>query len=165
MTERSGSFEDLVRQERSGLLRRAFLLCGDWQEAEDLTQDTLVKLYRRWPYLHRRDELAGYVHTILVRTYLNERRRPHRRREHLSPDPPDLPDTRDHNQVTDTRLALLAALRALNRTQRAVLVLRFVEDLSVSDVATLMGMTPGTVTSHTHRALATLRVKLGHQPL
>jgi RNA polymerase sigma-70 factor (sigma-E family) len=151
-------FTEYASAARSGLRRQAFLLCGDWYEADDLVQDTLLKLYRRWRRLRRRDQLEGYAHATLVRTFLNARRGLRRRREILTADPLDRPD-RAFENLTDTvelRVALRIALNQLPEPQRAVLVLRFFEDRPVQEVARILGIPASTVASHTHRALIRL---------
>jgi RNA polymerase sigma-70 factor (sigma-E family) len=145
----------------------AFVLCGDWHRADDLLQVTFLKLYRVWPRLVRRGELDGYVRRMVVRAFLSENRRKWRSREHL---PGELPDATaapesDHAQ----RLAVRAALGGVPPKQRAVLVLRYWDDLSVEDTAAALGCTAGTVKSQSARGLATLRKlldphQLGHFP-
>jgi RNA polymerase sigma-70 factor (sigma-E family) len=131
------------------------MLCGDWHEADDLVQDTFVALYRRWPELARRDELDHYARTVLVRAFVSLRRRVRWRREVLCPEPPDQSQYRD--DARDLRISILATLRRLPPRQRAVVVLRFWEDLSVQQTGAVLRISPGTVASQTYKALATLR--------
>lgn len=152
---------------RPMLRQRAFLLCGDWHEADDLAQETLVALYRRWPRLERHAMLDGYANTVLIRTFLSVRRHLRWRRE-LSyadpPDPPGQPQRRD-DDVVELRLSLQAELKRLPPRQRAVIVLRFWHDLSIDQVAATMRTSPGTVASQCRKALITLRGNLtAHRP-
>jgi RNA polymerase sigma-70 factor (sigma-E family) len=152
---RGDDFTAYVSAIRPRLRRQAFVLCGDWHEADDLVQDTFVALYGRWPKLVRRDELDQYARTILVRKFVSLRRRVRWRREILCPEPPDRPQDRD--EARDLRMSMLARLRRLPPRQRAVVVLRFWEDLSVEQTAAVLGISAGTVASQSHKALAALR--------
>lgn len=137
----------------------AYLLCGDWHRAEDLTQSALLKLYLAWPRLARHDALDSYARQIVVRTFLAERRRLWRKREHLIDLPPDVEATPD--STTEQRMVILNALAAVPPRQRAVLVLRYWHDLSVEETAAALGCSLGTVKSQGARGLATLRQRLG----
>jgi RNA polymerase sigma-70 factor (sigma-E family) len=155
-------FIDYVIAARPRLRRQAFLLCGDWHEADDLVQDTLTAAYRQWPRLVRRTEMDGYTHTILIRRFLSVRRQLRSRREIPHADPPeDQPgpwNTQSgRSDVTDLRMSLEAELRRLPPRQRAVIILRYWVDLSTAQVAAAMGISPGTVASQNHKALASLR--------
>jgi RNA polymerase sigma-70 factor (sigma-E family) len=133
--------------------RIAYALCGDWTEAEELTQNGFVRLYSHWPrVLHQNPD--GYLRTVVTRLFLDSRRRL-RRREHLVAEPPDRSLADDHS--IDDRQPLTAALQQLPPRQRAVLVLRIVQDLSIDEVAEAMRCAPGTVKSQTARGLAALR--------
>jgi RNA polymerase sigma-70 factor (sigma-E family) len=155
MKDRDQGFTDYFAS-RSGALRgTAYLLCGDWHRAEDLVQTAFVKLYRAWNRVSAHDTLDAYTRRILVRTYLDENRRGFFFREK---------PTADHDEVTapsagspEDRLVLLRALAGVAPRQRAALVLRFWEDMSVEDTARAMGCTEGTVKSQTARGLDTLR--------
>ncbi|MGH3715283.1 MAG: SigE family RNA polymerase sigma factor [Micromonosporaceae bacterium] len=140
------------------LQRAAYLLCGDVHRAADLVQTTLTKLYVKWVRASRADNLDGYVHRILVRSFLDERRRGWARVALLGSVPeraaPVAPDAGEHADVT-------AALARLPERQRAALVLRFYVDLPVSQVAEILGCRDGTVKSLTSRGLAALRELLG----
>lgn len=139
---------------RSLVLRRtAFLLCGDWHRAEDLTQTALTKLYVAWRRISRRESVDAYARRTLVNTYLDETRRPWRREQAGG----YLPDRADRPEQTDDRLMLMSALAGLAPTQRAVVVLRFWEDLSVAETAAALGIREGTVKSASARGLAALR--------
>jgi RNA polymerase sigma-70 factor (sigma-E family) len=141
------------------LRRLAYALCGDWHVAEDLVQYTFLKLYRHWRRV-RSDTLDAYTQRILVNTYLSHRR--DRRREQVTAEPPDetaaTPDT-------ETRIDVGRMLAALPPRQRALIVLRHLEDLSVAETAVLLGISEGTVKSQTARALKSLRAVLDEPAL
>jgi len=139
------------------LRRTAFLLCGDWQAAEDLTQATLAKVFVSWRRVSRREAALAYATRTLVNTYLADRRR--RRVAELLTD--RLPDRQAEPGTPELRIMMLDALAALSPRARAVVVLRYWEDLSVEQVATLLGCSPGNVKSQSARALARLRAMLG----
>ena len=144
----------------AGLHHTAYLLCGDWHLAEDLTQTTFTKLYRVWRRVERHDVLDQYARRVLLRVFLDERRRPWRREFATVPDSPALDVTAPADPVPDERLELQAALMRLSKRHRAVLVLRFWADLSVEQVADVLGCSTGTVKSQTSRGLAGLRTVL-----
>lgn len=135
----------------------AYLLCGDWHRAEDLTQTALTKLYVVWPSLARHDALDGYARKIIVRTFLAENRRSWRRREQLTDAPPEWPAGEPE---PEHRVLVREALRVVPPRQRAVLVLRYWNDLSVEQTAAALGCGTGTVKSQAARGLAALRRKL-----
>lgn len=156
-----GEFEEFARARTPQLLRSAWLLCGDRHGAEDLVQETLAKVYVRW---HRRlgariENPAAYAQTALVRTFLSSRRR------RSSGELPyaDVPEQVgvDHADATDLRSVLVQALEGLAPLDRAVLVLRYLEDLSVAEVADRMGTSPGAVRTRASRALDRIRPLLG----
>jgi len=141
---------------RARLLRRsAYLLCGDWHRAEDLTQSALTKVYLAWSRVRRADNVDAYVRQVLVRTYLDEQRR-RWRSEQLSGETLDglRPDPA---AASDQRLDLLRALATLPPRQRAAVVLRCWEDLPITEVARALDCSEGTVKSQTSRGLAALR--------
>jgi DNA-directed RNA polymerase specialized sigma24 family protein len=151
-------FDSYARSISNWINWEAYRLCGDWYEAEDLAQVTLVKVYRRWGYLDGRDLLGGYTHRTLLHTYLSERRRTRWNREVLQPDVPDfcMPGPGPEDADVDLRVAV----SRLAARQRVVIVLRFWDDFTVEQTAAALGCTPSTITSQTHRALARLRAAL-----
>lgn len=158
-------FESYVAGDGGRLLGFALLLAGDYQDAEDLVQVALLRLASRWPAARQNPQ--GYARTILVnlardRWRVRRRRRP----EALVADAARLPcgAARDGAAAVLDRQVLLCACRLLPAAQRAVLVLRFWEDRSVEETAAVLGCTPGTVKSHTHRALRRLRAVLQEAP-
>jgi RNA polymerase sigma-70 factor (sigma-E family) len=136
------------------LRRTAYLLCGDWQRAEDELQSALVKLYLAWGRVHTRGALDAFVRTTLVRGVIDSERRPWRR-ERSQATLPDQPAAEP--LPAEDRLAVREALALVPARQRAVLVLRFYEDCDVAETARLVGCTEGTVKSQTSRGLARLR--------
>jgi RNA polymerase sigma-70 factor (sigma-E family) len=147
-------FDEYVRARHDRLCRVAFLVCGDWQHAQDLVQNALAKTY----VVYRRgriENLDAYVHRAVATAGATW----WRRRWHGELAIGSLPETAgaDDYDRADTRGAVLAALATLPRTQRAVLALRYLADLSEADTALALGCSPGTVKSSASRALATLR--------
>lgn len=158
MPGRHEEFEEFARGRTPQLYRSARLLCGDAHRAEDLVQETLAKVFVRWqrPLAGRIDNPVAYAHTTLVRTYISAQRK---RSNHERPSE-QLPDRGQHDDST-TRLALDAALAQLPPLDRAVLVMRYLDDLSVADTADALGVSPGAVRSRSLRALDKLRDVLG----
>ena len=138
------------------LRRMAFLLCGDWHAAEDLVQTTLAKVFVSWPKISRQDAEHAYAARTLVNSYLADKRRP-RSTEVLTG---DLPERRVQPPGPETRIVVLDALATLPAKSRAVVVLRYWADLSVDQVADLLGCSPGNVKSQSARALSKLRAVL-----
>ena len=134
---------------RDALLRTAYLLTGSHHDAEDLVQSALIKVVPKWPRISDRPE--PYVRQVLARESVNRRRR--RRWREVTTDV--VPET-THHDSTD-RIALLEDLRRLPPRQRAVLVLRYFDDLTEADTAAALGISEGTVKSHVRDALARLR--------
>ncbi|HTJ36854.1 MAG TPA: SigE family RNA polymerase sigma factor [Dactylosporangium sp.] len=158
------SYREYVAGNLDRLRRTAFLLCGDWHTADDLTSTVLVKLYRHWKRAQQFENLDAYVRRMLLRAWLDERRRQWHRRETSTDVLPD-PVATDATSASDTdrRLSVLSLLGALPPRRRAVLVLRYFCDLSVEEVAEAMGCSEGTVKSQTARALESLRASLGKE--
>lgn len=155
MTERGEGFAAYFAS-RSGAMRgTAFLLCGDWHRAEDLVLTAFVKLFRAWHRIAAREKLDAYTRQILVRTFLDETRGGFLRREKPSADHVDRAAP-EAGGVED-RLLLVRALADLPARQRATLVLRFWEDMSVEDTAKSMRCSVGTVKSQTVRGLDSMR--------
>jgi len=144
-------FEDFVAARYGALLRTAYLLTGDHHDAEDLLQQSLVKAVGAWGRIHGDPE--PYVRTILVRQNVS-RWRGRRWRELTTDTPPDTPVVDDG---AEDRVALHRALGALAPRQRAVIVLRYYEDLTEAQTAEALGISVGTVKSQTRDALRRLR--------
>ena len=151
-------FRNFAESNMRSLRRTAFLLCGDWHHADDVVQTVLTTLYRNWPRIQRRERVDAYVRTMLVRATFDRRRRLSWRREITSAEPPETPS--DHDLHIEDRIVLLAALAKMPPRQRAVLVLRFWDDLDVADTAAALGCSEGTVKSQTARGLTHLRALL-----
>ena len=136
------------------------MLCGDWHLAEDLTQTAFTKLYLAWHRLERHETLDGYVRQVLLRAFLDERRRPWRREHAMAPDSPLLDSRVEADPGADERGSLMAALACVPPRRRAVLVLRYWEDMSIEQVADVLGCSTGTVRSQASRGLNDLREAL-----
>lgn len=133
--------------------RIAFAMCGSWVEAEEIAQSAFVRIYARWAKV-RLDTVDAYLRTVLTRIFLDGRRRG-RAKEYVTAVLPERPVPPDHS--SHERIAMQAALLAVPPRQRAVLVLRFVADLSVEQVAATLGCSTGNVKSQTARGLTALR--------
>ena len=146
-------FEEFVHATGDRIHRAALLLCGDHQLAEDLTQTTYAKVYAAWSTVSSADSPLAYTRKVLLRTFLS-----HRRLRRSAEWPVrDVPDVGAAEPDVGARLDLLAALRRLPPPDRAVLVLRYWEDLSVARTAELLGIREGTCRARSSRALARLR--------
>jgi RNA polymerase sigma-70 factor (sigma-E family) len=139
------------------LHRTAYLLCADAHEADDIVQATLTALFVHWKRAAAADNLDGYVHRILVRRFLDERRRGWSK-VLLGDRVPERAAPAEHG--VEERDALMTALRALPKGQRAVVVLRYYGDLSVEATAEALGCSTGNVKSQCARGLAALREAL-----
>ncbi len=154
-TTRDAEFMAFVRERSLALRRTAYLLCGDWSQGDDLVQESLAKVYVAWPRIGAQQAAFSYTRTTMLRTYLNEKRK--WRREVTLEEVPEHPtDDRD----TALTVTLSGLLRELPGKQRAVLVLRFYQDLSVPQIAEELGLPEGTVKSQLSRGLAAMRSQL-----
>lgn len=151
--EAAAAFDAFVVRRYGSLVRFGYLLTGSRAAGEDLVQTALFKTYRRWPRLHERDDPVAYVRKTMVNTHISWTRRL-ASRELLFAEPPEqiLLD-----ESPGERLDLWRAVAALPPRMRAVLVLRFYEDLSEIVTARVLGCSAGTVKSQTSRGLARLR--------
>ena len=154
-------YTDFVSPRLPALRRLAHHLCGDAHQADDLVQETVTKLYVRWP-LRGVDNIDGYVRTMLVRTFIDERRRGWWRVRLFGGAARDLPSTAQPGAEEHT--VLRSVLAQVPPRQQAVLVLRFLYDLPVTEVAAVLGCSPGTVKSQTAHGLAAMRRLLGDRP-
>ena len=140
------------------LRRAAYLLCRDWHMADDLVSVTIGKLYRNWHRAQQTEQVDAYVNKILLRSWLDERRRPWRR-EHATA---ELPAMSSHEDAEPPdRVALLDLLSELTPRRRAAVVLRYYCDLSVDETASILGCTAGTIKSLTARGIEALRARAG----
>ncbi len=156
MTEEGpGDFKEFVQLRSDKLVRFAFWMTGNWEDAKDAVQDALAKAYLAWARIEHPD---AYVHRLVTNSVRNSCRS--RRREVLVADPPDFVVADSGLEAIAARTVLAGALRRLPRRQRAVVVLRYCCDLPVADVASLMHCSTGTVKSQSSKALD----KLGRDP-
>jgi RNA polymerase sigma-70 factor (sigma-E family) len=153
--ERPDEFAAYVAVRRTHLRRTAYLLTGDWDRAEDVVQDALTRLFVHWRRANHADDLDAYVRRMLVNAYLSQGRRPWRRERPTEV----LPETAyaDPTGASDGRDELRRALASLGASQRAVVVLRYWDDLSVEQTAAALGCSTGNVKSQSARGLAHLR--------
>jgi RNA polymerase sigma-70 factor (sigma-E family) len=154
-------FADYVRGRLTRLHRVAYHLLGDRDRADDAVQAALVTLYRRWPRMHAVVNLDAYVHTMVVRACLADRRH-WWSRVRLGTAASEV-GVEGGGAGVEERMVLRTALHGLPERQRTVLVLRFLCDLPVAEVAALLGRSEGTVKSQTSYGLQALRRALGAQ--
>jgi RNA polymerase sigma-70 factor (sigma-E family) len=150
------AFERFVAEHGDRLLHTAYGLCGDWQHAEDLVQHALTALARRWSAV--RTNRLGYAYKCLARANI-DRWRVVRRRPEVLLEPQDLPALGPASEpvAAEDHLLVLAVLQTLPRRQRAIVVLRYLQDLSEADTAAVLGISVGAVKSGAARGLARLR--------
>lgn len=157
---RDAAFSEYVAARQGHLRRFAFTLTSDWNQAEDLLQTALTKVYVAWPRLRQERARDAYARRVIVNANIDEHRRGWRHKERPGLDGVDAIAPADD---TDDRARLLAALDTLAPMQRKVVVLRHWLDLSVEQTARELSIAPGTVKAHTHHALRHLRVVLGDE--
>ncbi|MEV0643734.1 SigE family RNA polymerase sigma factor [Phytomonospora sp. NPDC050363] len=153
--DRYEGFREFVAARGAALSRTAFLLCGEHAGAQDLAQEALTKAARHWHRI-KDGNPEGYVRKIMVNHHVSWWRRRGRHEYPVASPPPTATVEDTAGPVTD-RLAVRAALAGLPPKQRAVIVLRYFEDMSEKDIAVTLGVTPGTVKRHTSNGLARLR--------
>ena len=149
-------FRTCVVARSAALLRTAYLLTGSRADAEDLLQTALAKTFLSWDRIRDREAVDGYVRRVMVNTQTSWWRR-RKVDEHPTGELPERGGGRDDTADLDLHDALWTALAALPKRQRAMVVLRYYEDLSEAETASVMGVSVGTVKSTTSRALAKLR--------
>ena len=148
-------FASYVAARRVALRRTAYLLTGDWDRAEDVVQDALARLFVHWRRAQRAGSVAAYCRRAVVNAFLSEGRRPWRRERSTDNFPEQ--EYADPADMSDARDALRRALAELGPSQRAIVVLRYWDDLSVEETATVLGTSTGNVKSQASRGLARLR--------
>ena len=158
-------FDEFVATHLDDLLRTAYLIVWDEAEAEDLVQECLMRVACRWPRVRRMERPRAYARRILVNLALDGARGRARRRNELEPAAAASATAVDPLRALDTRAELIDALGRLPARQRAVLVLRYFNDLTETQVAEVLGCKPGTVKSSASRGLARLREVLQPVPL
>ena len=162
-TSRDEEFAAYMHARQPSLLRTAYLLTGDRHSAEDLVQTALAKLYLSWDKVQRRELVDGYVRRILVNEHNSLWRRAWKKREFTTDTLPDVIAPLDRPD-TGEAAALWDFVRSLPRRQRAVVVLRYYEDLSEAETADVLGISVGTVKSQASRAIASMRSRVHDRP-
>ncbi|KAB1136734.1 SigE family RNA polymerase sigma factor [Micromonospora sp. AMSO12t] len=154
------TYEEFADSRLAALLRYAVMLTGDPHQAQDLVQDTMVRVQLNWRRVARADSPERYVRRMLTNQYVDWRRGSWMRRVLLRAEPDDaVPVRADHAQHAVDRDQVWSWLSGLPRRQRATLVLRYYEDLPDAEIADILGCAVGTVRSSISRALATLRAE------
>ena len=151
-------FTEFAAAEMIRLRRTAYLLCGDWHAAEDLTQIALTRTLVAWRRISKQENAHAYAHRTLVNAYLGQRRT--RKSGEVPVD--RLPEHPAQPGTAELRVVMLDALATLPAQARAVVVLRYWEDLSVDQVAGILRCSAGNVKSQSARALQKLRDVLSH---
>ncbi|HEU0240001.1 MAG TPA: SigE family RNA polymerase sigma factor [Micromonosporaceae bacterium] len=149
-----GEYVEYVKARLPRLRQAAYLLCGDVHRADDIVSGTLLALYRHWSRAAASNNLNAYVHRMLVHRYLDEKRL---RWSRVVLTAPDGVDRASPEFDIDDRTDIESALRSLPSGQRAVLVLRYLCDLSVEETAGALHCSTGNVKAQTSRGLAALR--------
>lgn len=151
-------YVDFVTHQANALCRTAYLLCGDWKRAEDATQEALIRLYRVWGRIQRKGSVGAYARKVVVSTTLDGLRRKSSQ-EVVGGDGyfAAEPDPANPLGMLENRIVITQALAELPTRQRACVVLRYFDELSVDETAAVLGCRPGTVKSQTLRALDKLR--------
>ena len=171
MDGRDAAFEAFVAARSAALRRTAYLLTGDAAAADDLLQDALLKVYLAWPRIRDLGAVEEYTRRAMTRTHVSVWRRLGRRETSVA-DPaalttgarlrdPHKPDGTPETTTIEHRDELWRALTTLGPRQRAVVVLRFYEDLAEADIARVLGCSVGTVKSQLARGLAGLNRRIG----
>jgi RNA polymerase sigma-70 factor (sigma-E family) len=142
------------------LVRTAYSVSGDLGVAEDAVQTAFAKAYRSWRRISRLEAPEAYLRKMVVNEVLNDRRMARRRHEVTSAEPPERPGPGSPDGLVHDDM--WRAISTLPPRQRAVLVLRYYEDLSEQQIADVLGCRPGTVKSQASAALASLRTRLDH---
>jgi RNA polymerase sigma-70 factor (sigma-E family) len=155
------TFEEYAAASWPSLYRRAYLLAGNHADAEDLAQQTLIKTHGAWSRVSGSDSPDAYVRRILTNTFLSAKRPRGRRLEVVTDQPPE-PSGPPPGGPED-RMTLWPHISALPPRQRAVVVLRYYEQLSEAEIADALGCSRGNVKSTAHHALKNLRAALGEE--
>ncbi|MET9269707.1 SigE family RNA polymerase sigma factor [Kribbella sp. NPDC003557] len=150
------SLDEVVRSTEHRLLRLGLMLSGSRHNAEDLVQSVLTRAHKQWERIGGLEHPEAYLRTMVVNEYLGWRRLLKNREVPLA-EPIELPADDDLGARQAQRDATWRLLTRLPRKQRAVLVLRYYEDLPDQEIAAILGVAPATVRSNAARALATLR--------
>ncbi len=157
----AGEFTSFVLGSQPALRRTAFLMCGDWTLASDFVQEAFIRVYRHWPRLRGDAEARSYARKAVISVVIDAKRR--RSSTEVPVDQVrDVGGPDDAERSVDREL-LTRCLAQVPARQRACLVLRYYDDLSVSEVATVLGVSDGTVKSQTARGLATLQAAFARE--
>ena len=155
-------FHKFVARSTEPLTRLAYLLCGDQHLADDPVQTSMIRLYQAWHRV-RQDSVDAYARKVLLRCWLNERRRPWRRSETRDGLVPDIPATDADPALlvgSDDIEVLRAALARVPPRQRAAVILRYWSEYSVTETAAILRCSEGNVKSQTARGIAALRAAM-----
>jgi RNA polymerase sigma-70 factor (sigma-E family) len=158
--EQEEDFRRFVIDSRHRLVRTAYVLTGDYARAEDLVQTALVRTYRAWHRIERQDVPEHYARRIVIHLHAAWWRRLAHRSERPMAFVPEVVAA-DGTEAVDRRDQVWRAVLTLPPRMRAIIVLRFLEDLKETETAEVLGCSVGTVKSQTSRALAKLRTQLG----
>ena len=157
MDTKDQEFREFFAAEFRPLRRLAYLLTGDWAEAEDLAQEAMVRTYRAWSRIQERDRPGAYARSVLV-----NRRRSLLRRSAVAAKHAEMLRAPEYQpDLGEEAMVLWEAIRSLPQRQRAAIILRFYEDMPEAEVAAALDMPVGTVKSLVHRGVGRLREKLG----
>ncbi|WP_328329328.1 SigE family RNA polymerase sigma factor [Kribbella sp. NBC_00382] len=156
MPDRDRDYVEFVEASSAALRRTAYLVCGDWHRADDVVQDALYRLYLAWSKVDRSGNPLAYARRTVINSALDIGRRPWRR-EVSTDNPPERGRNDDTADAYAERDEVLSALLQLAPRQRACIVLRYYEDLSIEQTAEILNCSQGTVKSQAARALETLR--------
>ena len=158
MSDRDADFTAYLQARQARLLRTAYLLTGDQHQAEDLLQTSLAKLYLAWDKVHDRESVDAYVRRIMVNEHNSSWRRPWKRLERATGELPEAAVTDAYDEGVGAEV--WRVVQTLPRKARAVVVLRYYEQLTEAETAEVLGISIGTVKSQSSRALATLRTRI-----
>ena len=158
------AFVEFAEAVRGQLRRTAYLMCGDWEQASDHVQEGLIRVYVAWPRLTRAGREYAYARKAVVSAFLDHARRRSSTEIPVEPDR-NVSSGQDVAESVAVRAALMSALADLPLRQRACVVLRYFDDLSIADTAAVLGCSEGTVKSQTSRALASLRCTFEGSPI
>jgi len=152
LPEDPDSFSDFYLQHRAEVFRTAYLMCGDREEASDLTQETFARAFQHWSRVSTHERPAAWLQTVVSRLAVSWSRQQAARARFRY-----LWNHEASQQMESPEPVILRALTALSPAQRRVIVLRFVADRSVDEVARIIGRRPGTVKALTSQGLARMR--------
>lgn len=154
--DRDTEFRQFFDAEFSSLRRLAYLLTGNWGEAEDLAQESMVRVYRSWKSITGHP--GAYARTVLMNRHRSLLRRAKVEAKHALV-------RREYSEQTsgleDDYLVVWQALQTLPQRERELIVLRFYEDMPIAEIAKVLDVPVGTVKSMTHRAIGRLRTQIG----